>query len=352
MGVVVGPVADALTTHARHKAWVLASRNAKNRLRYRPFRPSRTDSSVILQLENASLAESLKTQSWILTNRMDEREFTLKELRDILLRGKWLIISVTIGFASSALIASLLLPKKYDAVILVAPVASTSGGSQLGALGSLASQFGGLASLAGFSTTGDSKKAESNAVLQSEALTEKYIQTNDLLPVLYAKKWDSQRMRWKKDDIDYIPTLWTANRDFKKLRNVTIDSKTGLLTMKITWKDPARAAKWANGLVRLTNDYLRNKAISESERNIAYLNEEAAKTNVVEARQAIYSILQTEINKIMLARGSEEYAFKILDPAAVSEKASFPQPFLWVLAGFLGGLFFSVAWVLTRSSWS
>ena len=67
------------------------------------------------------------------------------------------------------------------------------------------------------------------------------------------------------------------------------------------------AAKWANGLVAMANQHLRSKALVESERNIAYLNDQAAKTDVVPVRQAIYSILQSEINKEMLARGADRW---------------------------------------------
>jgi hypothetical protein len=47
---------------------------------------------------------------------------------------------------------------------------------------------------------------------------------------------------------------------------------------------------WANELVRMTNDYLRDQAIQESERNIAYLNDQASKTDAVGAKQAIYAL--------------------------------------------------------------
>ena len=70
----------------------------------------------------------------------------------------------------------------------------------------------------------------------------------------------------------------------------------------------------------MANDNLRDRAIAESERNISYLNEQAAKTDVVGIRQTIYNIMETEINKAMLAKGSEEYAFKLIDPAVVPQK--------------------------------
>jgi LPS O-antigen subunit length determinant protein (WzzB/FepE family) len=111
------------------------------------------------------------------------------------------------------------------------------------------------------------------------------------------------------------------------------------------------AAKWANDFVRMANDNLRDRAIAESERNISYLNEQAAKTDVVGIRQTIYNIMETEINKAMLAKGSEEYAFKIIDPAVVPEKPYSPRPRLWTLASLLGTLLLSVAVAFVRIAW-
>jgi uncharacterized protein involved in exopolysaccharide biosynthesis len=162
-----------------------------------------------------------------------------------------------------------------------------------------------------------------------------------LLPILYASKWDDRLGRWKPTDPQKIPTLWTANLYFKKsIRAVEMD-KTGLVTMTISWTDPVLAAKWANDLVKMTNDYLRQAALEESERNIAYLNEQAERTSVIGAKQAIYTLLETEINKEMIARGSKDYALKVVDRAFPPERASFPQTFLFMLLGCAAGLFLS-----------
>jgi uncharacterized protein involved in exopolysaccharide biosynthesis len=121
------------------------------------------------------------------------------------------------------------------------------------------------------------------------------------------------------------------------------------VTLTIKWRDPHTAAKWANDLVAITNDYLRGKAIEETDRNIAFLNDQALKNNVVEVKQAIYKVLESEISKGMVARGSREYAFKILDPAVAPERPTSPDPPIWILGGAFGGLFLSSAVVLLRS---
>ncbi|MDP9087169.1 MAG: Wzz/FepE/Etk N-terminal domain-containing protein [Pseudomonadota bacterium] len=279
------------------------------------------------------------------TNKDDE--VSLSDTVGVLWRRKWLIAGVTLAFGVAAGAAALIVPKSYVALSVVSPVSNSQGGGAMSGLGALASQFGGLASLAGVAMPGDSKKFEYLAVLQSEILTEKYIQDNNLLPIIFQSKWNSDRNTWKSTDPKKIPTLWDGNAKFKKkIRSVSNDTKTGLATITITWTDPKLAAKWANDLVKITNEYLRAKAIHDSEASLAYLNEQALKTNEVAIRQGIYSLIQGEINKVMMAKGSEEYALRVVDPAVAPEKPFSPLPGIWILFGLLSGLMVSVVVVI------
>jgi uncharacterized protein involved in exopolysaccharide biosynthesis len=278
-----------------------------------------------------------------------EQEIDLRELLDVFKLQRWFILGVTLTFTLIAVLACFLVDKKYEASTVLSPV-SANGSTQSGLLRSLASQFGGLSSLAGLATD-DSQKAEAIAVLQSDILTQQYITDKKLLQVLFANKWDTKNNVWKTNDPKKIPTAWLANRYFKSsIRTLTTDTKTGLVTLQITWKDPQIAAQWANDLVKNANNYLRAKAIDRTEKNIAYLNAEAAKADVVGIKQTIYTLLQSEINNAMLARGNEEYAFKVLDPATPSERPSSPRPELWIPAGFAGGLFVSFLAALMRKA--
>lgn len=280
-------------------------------------------------------------------------EVSFREVVELMWRSRVLVIVFTAVCTLAAGVVGFVLPKKYEALIIISPVSTSSGSGQGGGgISSMLSEFGGLASLAGLSVGGDSRKAEFVQVLQSALLTTTYIKDNKLLPVLFYKQWDAQNQRWKPLPAEKMPTLWKANEFFhKKVRKVNTDSKTGIVTMAITWSDPQLAADWANGLVKLTNEYLRNKAIALSDRNIAYLNEQAAKTDLVGARQAIYSLLQTEINKQMLARGNDEYAFKVLDPAMAPERPTTPPPLLLMLGGVVGGFMLAAIFVFSRLAW-
>jgi uncharacterized protein involved in exopolysaccharide biosynthesis len=279
----------------------------------------------------------------------DGGEIGFHELLSDAWTARWATLSVTLVCMIAGIIAGLLIEKQYRAEILITVTDSPTGASS--GLGALASQYGALASLVGVSMSGKDSKAESIAVLQSRLITETYVRENDLLPVLYSDLWDEKSKRWKPTDVRKIPSFWMATQFFsKRVREVREDKQTGLVTMRITWRDPIAAAKWANELVRNTNRYLRDKAIKESDRNIAYLNEQAAKTNVIEARDAIYSILKQELNKQMIARGREEYALKVLDPAQAPEVQSSPTvPFLGIV-GFVVGILISALWIWRRSS--
>jgi uncharacterized protein involved in exopolysaccharide biosynthesis len=276
-----------------------------------------------------------------------DEEISLSETISAIWRRKWLIAAVSIGFALAAGVAALIVPKSYVASSVVTPASATESPGAGGGLGALASSFGGLASLAGVALPGDSKKFEALAVLQSEALTEKYIRDNNLLPTLYPKKWDRDLKTWKPMDPKKIPTVWLANDYFKKeIRAVSNDTKTGLATVTITWTDPKLAAKWANDLIKLTNEYQRAKAIKESEANLTYLNDQASKTSEVAVRQGLYNMIQDQIGKEMLAKGSEEFALRVIDPAVAPEKPFSPKPVAWVLFGLLVGLMLSVLFAL------
>jgi uncharacterized protein involved in exopolysaccharide biosynthesis len=275
---------------------------------------------------------------------MQKDEFRFQDLIDSIRQRKWAVVTITTAFVAAAGVAAVVMPKKYEATIVVAPAESRSIG---GGLDSLASQFGGIASIAGLSMGGDSRKSEAIATLQSEVLARAYVEKKNLLPVLFADKWDASAGKWRDQAPDRIPTLWKASQLIDKtIRSVTENPKTGLATVTITWTDPKLAAEWANDLVTATNDHMRGKAVVQIDRNIEFLKQQAAATDIAEVRSAIYSILESEIKNAMLARGTDEYALKVIDPAVPPERHSSPRLSIWVIVALLGGLTVAVLFVL------
>lgn len=268
----------------------------------------------------------------------DSEEISLRELFDALWSRRLMIAALAFVFGAAAAGVSLVMPEKYEASIVLSPV-DDDGSGKLGGAGALLSQFGGLASLGGLSLGGSGKKSVAVATLQSHALTEAFIRDNNLLPVLYPDDWDEASKTWKIDDPEKTPTPWKAERKFaKKVRSLAEDKKTGLITLTIEWTDPELAARWATELVSRANRELRARAIAESVANQAYLNEQLTKTSVVELQKSIYSLIEAEIKKVMIANGSEEFAFRVIDPARVAEERTSPKRTLITAVGLFAGL--------------
>jgi len=123
---------------------------------------------------------------------------------------------------------------------------------------------------------------------------------------------------------------------FRKSVVALIDDKIkGTTTITMDWRDPAVAARWANDFVGLANELLRGRAIDESTRNLEFLNQQLAQTNVVEIQQAIYRLIEGETKSLMLAHGRVEYAFTIVDPAVPPEVRVSPRRALMVISGLV-----------------
>lgn len=293
--------------------------------------------------------EGLSRQDYALKQpHFNDDEISLLDVAQLLWRHKSLILTATILCGVIGAAGSYLITPTYRAEVLLSPVEPDGPKANLGGL---ASQLGAFASLAGVSGGKGSEKEEALATLQSRLLTDTFVSEEHLLPILFADKWDAAKQGWKTSDPKKIPTLWDANKLFtKSIRQVVQDRKTSLVTLNIVWEDPKVAAAWANDLVRRTNLYLRSKAITRSNTNIDYLKDQLTKTSVVEIHQALNSLIEDEIKKVMLAQGTEEYAFSVVDPAVVPEERIAPKRTLITLGGAVLGFLVSAMLAMIRSS--
>lgn len=240
--------------------------------------------------------------------------------------------------AAGAIVYSLLAPKWYRAQTLIAPVSHDPGSS---ALGSLGGELGGLASLVGLDIGGgEDQEKESLARLTSREFIYSFIESENLLPVLFARKWDSGRKAWK--NAAKAPNLEDGYQLFVgKIFNVSEDRKTELIKVAVDWTDPVVARDWVNVLVQRINADRRAVARAESIRNLEFLNRELEGTNIVDLRQAINRLVEAEIRKRMLVNVREEYAFKVIDPAYLPGPRAVVRPriaMLTAVAGVLGAL--------------
>ena len=261
-------------------------------------------------------------------------EIDLWELWDTIISGRWLIIAITALFAIGGVSYALLAQEWWRADVVLAPAEKKSAPGSLG-------QLGGLASLAGLNLNVGGNQ-EPLAVLKSKGFARAFITEQDLMPALLK---DVKSMDGKPLDLRDAVQVFE-----KKVRFIVDDKKTGLVTLGVRWKDPETAASWANALVKRLNERQRAEALAESQRNVDFLQKEMASTSVVSLQQSMGRVLEGEMQKLMLARGNEEFAFKVIDPATPPKQRDAPKRALIAIVATLAGGFLGLLAVFLRKA--
>lgn len=239
-----------------------------------------------------------------------------------------LLVFIAVGVSMSFLVQS-----KYNVEVLLVPAEQDTQGS---GLEEVLSRGAGLLDLAGIGIDAMPSSTQTIALLSSRRLTADFVESNNLMPILFPNDWDSETNSWKETNVRDQPSIADAIEYFDEdIRTVEVDQRTGLITLSVTWIDAAQAAEWAMGLVQLLNNQMRDDAISESTKSLEFLNQELSQSSIVDLQKSIYSLMEQEVQRAMLANVNEEYALKVLDPPFVPD----PDDYVWpnrVLFALLG----------------
>jgi len=261
----------------------------------------------------------------------------------VLVEYKLLIIVFTALTTLGAIYYASTLPTIYKAEVLMIPASGGGGGGG----GGLSNRLGGLADMAGVSLGGSSAGAEGEqalARLKTRSFLTKHIKEKNLKPILFADQWDRVEKKW----IDKEP----SDRDSAELLKNMIKagshprSKAGLVSLSIEWKNPHnpnKIADIANNLVSSINSHAKDRAILEARDSISFLEKELEQTSIVNSQTMLYSMIEQQMQKIMMANIRDEFVFKIIDPAVVPKRAEVKHVpaiiFLGLLLGILGAFF-------------
>lgn len=286
-------------------------------------------------------------------------EIDLRELFLTLWRGKWLIIATTIVFAAAGVAYALYKPDIYQADVLLAPAKEEAGG-----LGGMASQLGGLASLAGISLggSGSNQTVIAKEIIRSRAFLADFIRRHNLsTPLMAVEGWRKEDNEWIYDRDVYDPstetwlpdeggksqkpTDWELVETFRQDHFSVSEAKdTGMITLSIKHYSPVAAQQWAQWLVQDINKHMREQDVREAEARISYLEEKLKETNIAGMQQIFYQLIESETRTVMLANAQTEYIFKIIDPPVVpQEKAEPRRALIAIVATICGSLLGVVA---------
>ena len=269
-----------------------------------------------------------------------DEEILFSDLWALILSNSKLILFTTLITTILAIANALITPPMFRASAIITKSEVKSGQNRSA---SMLSGFEGIAGIAGIKIPSASSDL-SIAILKSNNFKKEFIKENNLLQVLFADDWDSNKKSWK----DEAPTYYSAVRLFNTVVNIVSDGE-GLINITVEWSDPILVANWANQMVVSINSRLRNDAITEAQKSLEFLEKEISKTANMRIQNILSSLMQEQKENMMLANVREEYAFKVIDPAVIPEEKSGPNRRGMVLLGLIAGLFLSIFYIFLRS---
>lgn len=306
------------------------------------------------QNEQLQLLQNLVNEQVNTHKIKQDDEIDLAELWRAIWSGKWLIIAITTLFAIASVFYALSQPNVYKSEALLAPAEEQGGG-----IGGMASQLGGLASLAGVNLGGGKADKTSLAleIMKSRAFVFKFIDKYDITAELMAaENWDLNSNQLTFDDELYNdesktwlreaklplkpkPSLQESYKAFQKIIAIEQDKTSSMVTISVEHYSPYIAQQWVNWLVDAINEEMKVRDLIEANNSIIYLNSQLDKTRVADLQEVLYQLIEEQTKTIMFANVREQYVLKTIDPALVPELKSGPKrALICILAIFLGGI--------------
>tara|TARA_B100000925_G_C21993986_1_gene468072 strand:- start:718 stop:1647 length:930 start_codon:yes stop_codon:yes gene_type:complete len=286
----------------------------------------------------------------------DIDEIDLKSLFRVLWDSKVVIAFITSVFAIFSVFYSLSLNDIYksEATLFI------EGSSNDLSLGGLS----GLASIAGINVPAGNvdKKQLTIETLQSRAFFKHLITFDDILPSLVAaESYDKESKKiifntdiYNEDEKKWIgvsekntgkPTYLQAYDTY--LSGISIDDSK-FLKISVEHVSPVFAKELLDLIIRETNELLRSKDLLESSQAIEFLTTEVAKSSLISMRDSINELVHSKLEMQMMAKISNEYILKTIEPPFIPELKSGPSRAMICISYTFAGGIFAVLFVFIR----
>lgn len=216
----------------------------------------------------------------------EEAEISLLDLLVALGRKKHVFLWTVVIVLVIGILLALFLPKKYTAEVTLLPPQSHSSLSSM-----LSSELGGLGAMASLAGGGLGLKNPNDryvAMFQSRTVEDAMVKKYGLMQEYHAK------------------LLSVARKAFENHVQVDGSTKDGLIHIKVTDRNPQRAAELANGYVDEFRDLSQNLAISEaSQRRLFYQSQMQQAQNQLAVAEAAMVKAQQQTGIIQVGGQTE-----------------------------------------------
>jgi hypothetical protein len=269
-------------------------------------------------------------------------------IRAIRERWRTIMFAACAGAAVTAAITGLALPRWYRATAVIRPIATPAVESRIGGLlGGIGGGLGGagLGGLAASLGAGGNDDAEEYiAILQGFQFNVALVQRHHLAPLLKPAQLTLLLAEAPAD------LNWMDYRALKKRFNCEYSIKTGDITLTFEALNRRDAEKVLSYYIDDLRDILRAREISVAAAAAESLETEAQMSPDPVLRSELYELVAKQVQRKKMAQVEADFAFRVLDPPAASDKHYRPTVLLDCLLVFFFMLLGMTACVMCSPS--
>ena len=279
-------------------------------------------------------------------------EFDIKDMLLLTWKYKLFVSLITVFGAIFSIGYSLSLQNTYISYAKLLPVSEQSMSSQ-------ASQFSGLAALAGIQMDPSTKSNDAIERLQSFAFfNDEIYEGNERFSasLIAAESWneESKQIKYNQDSYDNDKSIWKKNmpterkvyKSFTGKLDIKQEPGSSLVTISFEHISPNFAKNTLDKIINKLNESERAYDEIQANKSMEYLNAQLSVTYINEIKDVLSELLKNEIQKIVLVKAKDEYIFKIIDPPFIPEEKSGPNRRFISIGGTFISFVFSVLMLL------
>ncbi len=281
----------------------------------------------------------------------DQEELNLKEIFDVLWKGKLSILFLSLFFFLGSVIYALTATHLWTSSSTLTVVADSNIGT------SRSSAMSGLAGIAGISLTnanaGPDRAEVALATIKSRDFLKHLLSFENILPNLMAAEgfnketretiYSSDKYTVKDGWLQEKPSYLEAMKKYDGILSVSVNNKTQFLSISVEHVSPIFAYDLISLILQETNSLQRDRDLEEAEITLGYLFQELEKTQDVDLRLSINQLIESQMKKKMLARVKTNYLLEPLDLPFIPEERTSPQRTLIVMIGTVVGFILGIA---------
>lgn len=250
----------------------------------------------------------------------------------------WKILGISIGVGILTFLFLLTRPNLYRSTAVIMPVEEDNKHSvSLGALASFGIQVG-----------GPTKVEDLELLLKSDDLTVRVFTRHDHWKTILGDAYDPSTGKVTPGLFAFLssgrkepapPGDWDAIRASEDARSISLNRKTGSLTITFESTSPEESAAILTEYLEEAKSRLQEEAFIRAAKNKKFIEEQIGKTVDALTRDRLYALLGQEVEREMMARNREQFGFRIIDSPRVPDRKSKPNRRLAALVAALFGFF-------------